>query len=173
VSNPSFDPYALLEALAQERFGYVVVGAFARVVQGSAETTHGLDIVPSMRDDSLRRLVRVLEDLEAAAKGKLLRPDQLVGAERLVLRTRAGELSVVPVPWGTRGYDDLRIRANRENLGRGLRPAIASVVDLARMLEASPRTDDLERLQRLQRMMELERRLARDRRLQRGLGIER
>jgi hypothetical protein len=126
-----------------------------------------------MRDDSLRRLVRVLEDLGATAEGKPLQADQLGGAERLVLATRAGELSVVAAPWGTRGYDDLRIRASRENLGRGLRPAIASVVDLARMLEASPRTVDVERLRRLQRMMELERRLDRDRRLQRGLRVQR
>ena len=32
-----------------------------------------------------------------------------------------GRLTIVPRPWGTRGYDDFRIRANRENLGRGLR----------------------------------------------------
>jgi hypothetical protein len=71
-------------------------------------------------------------------------------------------------PWGTRGYDDFRIRANRENLGRGLRLQIASTVDLVRMLEASTRARDAERLHRLRRMMELERRTRR-----RGLYIER
>jgi hypothetical protein len=171
--QPPFDPYALLEALDAERFGYVIVGGFARVVHGSAETTQGLDIVPSMRQDSLRRLGRVLDDLHARVKGKAVELEQLTGAERVTLNTRGGELNVVPAPWGTRGYDDLRIRANRENLGSGLRPAIASVVDLVRMLEASPRTEDVERLHRLQRMMELERQLVRDRRLHRGLSIER
>jgi hypothetical protein len=43
-------------------------------------------------------------------------------------------------PWGTRGYDDLRIRAFRENLGRGARPQVASQVDCVRMLEASERS---------------------------------
>jgi hypothetical protein len=173
TEQPPFDPYALLETLDAERFGYVIVGGFARVVHGSAETTQGLDIVPSMREDSLRRLGRVLDDLHARGKGKAVELEQLTVAERVTLRTRAGELSVVPAPWGTRGYDDLRIRANRENLGRGLRPAIASVVDLVRMLEASPRPEDVERLHRLQRLMELERQLVRDRRLHRGLSIER
>jgi len=39
-----FDPYALLEALERHRVGYVVIGGFARVVQGSGELTRGLDI---------------------------------------------------------------------------------------------------------------------------------
>jgi hypothetical protein len=169
-----FDPYALFEALGTERLGYVVIGAFARVVQGSAETTGGLDIAPSLREENLRRLGRVLDDLDAkTADGKPVRPDQLASTERTRLQTRAGELSVVPAPWGTRGYDDLRIRVNRENLGRGMCIPIASVVDLARMLEASPRPEDVVRLHRLQRMLDVERQLVRERRLSRGLGIER
>ena len=81
---------------------------------------------------------------------------------------------MVPTPWGTRGYDDLRIRANRENLGQAVRPSIASVVDLTRMLEASRRPEDAERLHRLRRMMELEHELTRSHRLSRGLdrGID-
>ncbi len=47
-----------------------------------------------------------------------------------------GELNVVSQPAGTRGYHDLRRAATREYLGRGLRPSIASTVDLARMLGA-------------------------------------
>lgn len=169
-----FDPYALFEALATERLSYVVIGGFARVVHGSAETTRGLDIAPSLRDENLRRLGRVLDELEAtAADGKPVGPEQLASTERTGLQTRAGELIVVPTPWGTRGYDDLRIRANRENLGRGIRIPIASVVDLARMLDASPRPEDIARLHRLQRMLDVERQLVRERRLSRGLSIER
>jgi hypothetical protein len=174
MSPEPFDPYALFEALSGERLGYVVIGAFARVVHGSAETTRGLDIAPSMRDENLRRLGRILDDLGAkTADGKPVRPEQLPAAERTRLETRAGELSIVPTPWGTRGYDDLRIRTNRENLGRGIRAPIASVVDLARMLDASPRSEDVVRLHRLQRMLDVERQLVRDRRLSRGLSIER
>lgn len=174
MSAQPFDPYALFEALATERLSYVVVGGFARVVHGSAETTRGLDIAPSLRDENLRRLGRVLDDLEAkTADGKPVRPEQLASTERTRLQTRAGEFSIVPAPWGTRGYDDLRIRTNRENLGRGIRIPIASVVDLARMLDASPRPEDIARLQRLQRMLDVERRLVRERRLSRGLSIER
>ncbi len=161
--QPAFDPHALLAALDRERVSYVVVGGFARVVNGSGETTRGLDIVPSLREENLRRLARVLEQLEASVNA-----DQLGSAEPVTASTRAGELRIVPTPWGTRGYDDLRRRAGRENLGRGLRPAVASVVDCVRMLEASDREVDSDRLLRIRGMMELERELVPER----GFGID-
>jgi hypothetical protein len=163
TKQPPFDPYALLAALDRERVSYVVVGGFARVVNGSGETTRGLDIVPSLREENLRRLARALEQLEAPVNA-----DQLASAKPVTASTRAGELRIVPTPWGTRGYDDLRRRADRENLGRGLRPAVASAVDCVRMLEASEREVDADRLLRLRRMMELERQLVPER----GFGIE-
>jgi transcriptional regulator with XRE-family HTH domain len=163
-----FDPYALFEALERHRVGYVVIGALARVIHGSSEVTRGLDIVPSLREDNLRYLAGALEDL-SAPRAAAIQSAELAEGEPLTIGTSAGRLRVVPKPWGTRGYDDFRIRSNRENLGRGLRPKIAATVDLVRMLEASTRPRDVERLQRLRRLMELER--VRTRR--RGLSIER
>jgi hypothetical protein len=167
VSRPAvFDPYALFEALDRERISYVVVGGFARVVHGSAETTDGLDIVPSLREENLRRLERALDELDARGPGRSPVDAESLGASDAVpARTRAGELRIVPAPWGTRGYDDLRIRASRENLGRGARPQVASLVDCVRMLEASDRARDAERLLRLRRMMDLERQRVPHRRL--------
>jgi hypothetical protein len=165
-----FDPYALFEALERHRVGYVVIGGFARVVHGSGELTRGLDIVPSLREDNLRHLANALEDVSATrAAIEALRTGELAEEAPMNIATSVGRLRVVPRPWGTRGYDAFRIRANRENLGRGLRPQIASTVDLVRMLEASTRPRDVERLHRLRRMMELERRRTR----RRGLYIER
>jgi len=163
--QPPFDPYAIFAALERERVAYVVIGGFARIVHGSAETSDGLDLVPSLREENLRRLGRALEELEAPQPDL---PERLPGSEPLTTRTRAGELRLVPEPWGTRGYDDLRIRAFRENLGRGARPQVASLVDCVRMLEASERKPDAERLLRLRRLMELERQLVPER----GLGID-
>ena len=151
MSKPgAFDPYALFEALERERISYVVVGGFARVVHGSGETTRGLDIVPSLREENLRRVARALDALGATGvDGKPIQANMLASANPSTARARAGELTVVPTPWGTRGYDDLRIRASRENLGRGVRPAVASMVDCVRMLGESDRDIDAERLQRL------------------------
>ena len=166
--EPPFDPYALFAALDSHRIAYVVIGGFARVVHGSAEITDGLDIAPSLHPENLRRLGRVLDEL-GVDEPKLA--PQLEAREPVTLQTPAGELQLVPEPWGTRGYDDLRIRANRDNLGQGFRPAVASVVDCVRMLDASEREPDVERLVRLRRMMELERELVPSRGLSREIDF--
>lgn len=160
----TFDPYALFEALERHRVSYVVIGAFARVVHGSGERTSGLDIAPSLREENLRRLGQALSE-----RGTQVDAAGFASSDRAEIRTDVGEVGVSPTPWGTRGYDDLRIRAFRENLGRGLRPQVASLADCVRMLAASSRDIDAERLQRLRRLIELERQLVPHRRL----GIER
>ena len=151
-----FDPYELLGALQARNVNFVVIGAFARVVHGTRELTDGIDITPSMREENLVRLEQALGDLDARrADGEAL---DLRNLEKPVVEveTRAGELKLVPEPAGTRGYDDLRRRADREPLGRGLRPQVASTDDLARMLGALDREQDVERLLRLRRLMNLE-----------------
>jgi len=164
-----FGPYELLGALQAQGVSFVVIGAFARVVRGTRELTDGIDITPSMREDNLDRLEAALDDLDARrADGKALDLRNLRGPV-VELETRAGELKLVPEPAGTRGYDDLRRRADREPLGRGLRPQIASTDDLARMLGALDRDQDIERLLRLRRLMNLEHQLN----SQLGRGIER
>lgn len=164
-----FDPYELLAALQREEASFVVVGAFARVIQGTGEVTEGLDVTPSLRGDNLARLEKTLVDLDARrADGQPLDLRNL-SEPTLELETRAGRLTLAPEPAGTRGYDDLRRRASREPLGRGLRPQVASPADLARMLGALDREDQIETLLRLRRLMELERRLT----LDRSLAIER
>src|SRR6266508_2884672 len=144
-----FDPYANLTALERRRVTYVLIGGFARIIQGTEELTHGLDLVPSLRAENLRRLGLALE--RDVARQPVLE-----------LRTGGGELTVVPEPVGTRGgYDDLRRAATREPIGRGLRPRVASIGDLARMLAALGREQDLAPLQQLRMLAELERSLIR------------
>jgi hypothetical protein len=132
------------------------------VIQGAEELTEDVDIVPSTRAENLRRLDQALRDLNArTADGKepaladALPDDQPV----LELSTDRGELKIVPRPAGTRGYDDLRRAASREPLGRGVRPSVASVNDLARMLAALGRETDEPKLRALHRLAELERQL--------------
>ena len=168
AKQPRFDPYAILTALERQRITYVLIGGFARVIQGTEELTQGLDLTPSTRGENLRRLAMALDDLDARLpNGK--RPElgrDLARGPVLELRTGAGELKIVPEPAGTRGgYDDLRRAATREPIGRGLRPRVASIGDLARMLAALGREQDLPPLQQLRTLAELERSLIR--------GIER
>ncbi|MDQ3380420.1 MAG: hypothetical protein M3546_08860 [Actinomycetota bacterium] len=169
IRNDPFDPYALLQAFERQRVGYIVIGGLGRVIHGSDEVTDGMDIVPSTREENLRRLGLALEELNARrpdGKAPVLERD-LVGRGVLELTTEAGELKIVPEPAGTRGYDDLRRRAERQPLGQGLRPSVASVDDHARMLAALGREQDREPLMTIQRVIELEHQLGR------GLSIER
>jgi hypothetical protein len=165
------DPYELLGALQGRNVNFVVIGAFARVVRGTRELTNGIDITPSLREENLVRLEQALEDVDARrADGQPLDLRKL--EEPVVeLETRAGALKLVPEPAGTRGYDDLRRRADREPLGRGLRPQIASTDDLARMLGALDPDQVVERLLRLRRLMNLEHSLGHELGRSRGIGI--
>ena len=52
-TSPRFDPYGILHALDRHRVKYVLIGGFARVLQGTEEITRGIDIVPSTRTDNL------------------------------------------------------------------------------------------------------------------------
>ena len=163
-----FDPYALLQALDRQRVTYVLVGGFARIVQGTEEMTYGLDITPSLREQNLERLDQALREVGATrSDGRefSLDPKTLAAQPVHEFQTRYGELKLVPEPAGTRGYDDLRRAANREPLGRGVRPSVASIGDLARMVSALGDEERLPQLMQLRRLVELER--ARERVLQR------
>lgn len=153
-----FDPYAILEALERERVTYVLIGGLARVIEGSDEVTRGVDLTPSTRPENLRRLELALRSLDAHPKdGRALSLDELATTPMLALDTDHGEINLVPVPEGTRGYDDLRRAVRREPIGRGLRVPVASPGDLVRMLSALGREQDVLRIETMQRVVERDR----------------
>jgi hypothetical protein len=156
--TPGFDPRGLLAALDRQRVAYIVVGAFARVVQGADEITRGIDIVPSTREENLRRLDAALTELDARrADGREPALASAGELEQVVeLTTDRGELKIVPKPVGTGGYEDLHRAATREHIGQGLRPEVASLGDLSRMLAALGREDDMPNLLDMRRLAELE-----------------
>lgn len=159
MAEPTLDPYKLLAALERRRVTYIVVGSLARIVHGADEMTNGVDVVPAMREENLRRLGEALDDLSARRRdgGALDLDEDTLGREPVVdLVTDCGELKIVPTPEGTRGFDDLRRAAGREYIGKGLRPTFASTGDLARMLSAMAREQDIPRLMQMRRLMELE-----------------
>lgn len=151
----TFDPIGLLQTLDHHGVSYIVIGAFGRVVQGADEITRGIDIVPSTREENLRRLDAALQEC-SARRPDGTEPDLTKLGPLLEFATDRGELKVVPEPAGTRGYDDLRRAATREPLGQGVRPAVASVGDLSRMLSALGREDDLRKILAMRRLAELE-----------------
>ncbi len=152
-SHSRFDPYAILSALERARARYILIGAFARIVQGADETTASIDLAPSARGDNLRRVALALGELDAqptATESDLRAPS----AE---FRTPVGTVTIETEPAGTRGgYDDLRRAATREPIGKGLRVSVASIGDLARMLAAVGRETELPKLTALRRLQKFE-----------------
>jgi hypothetical protein len=159
ASTGKFDPYGALQALDRHDVSYIVIGAFARVLQGTEEITRSMDIVPSTREDNLRKLDAALREMNASeAEGRTIDVDAASSEGQVLhLTTDFGEMKIVPIPEGTRGYDDLRRGANREPLGRGVRPAVASIGDLARMASAYDRERYLPQVMQLRRLTALER----------------
>ncbi len=162
ATEPQFDPYAVLTALERQRVRYVVIGGFARIVRGADELTDGLDVIPSTKNENIRRLAHALDDVDARHRtGRNVALARDLDGPVVELETRAGKLKIVPEPAGTRGYDDLRRAATREPIGKGLRPSVASIGDLARMAAALGREQDRQPLQQLRALAELERGLHR------------
>jgi hypothetical protein len=149
IEQGPFDPYAILGALERHQVAYVLIGGLARVLHGSDEVTHGVDITPAIRPSNFQRLRAALEDLDVAVADSLEAP--------IALATSAGELKLIPEPAGTSGYPDLRRRSERQPIGQGLRPPVAAPGELVRMLEAFGREDDLPKLHALHRVIELDR----------------
>jgi hypothetical protein len=180
-----FDPRGLLAALDRNYVSYVLIGGLARVIRGTDELTHGVDVCPSLRPENLGQLGKALEEVEArrADRRRLSLDGETLARERVIrLRTKMGELKLVPEPAGTRrGFDDLRRGATREHIGAGLRPRVASVADLARMSAALAHERKHERGREVERLRELEIERSRELRrimeaevgLQRTLGISR
>ncbi len=154
-----FHPLTLLAALEQRRVSYVVIGELAEVLQGSRGMADTTEIVPALRPDNIERLRRALREVGTpdAAVDTLSDTRIVEGSERISVETPAGELVVTPAPEGTRGWDDLRRGANREPLGRGVRPPIAGIDDLVRMNELANTPDRADRARTLRRMIDLNR----------------
>src|SRR3954447_23502184 len=168
-AKPFFDPITVVQTLDQHGVTYIIIGALGRVIHGTGELTSGIDIVPAMAEKNLRRLRLALEDLHARRpNGNLSDFEKDVRDKPLLeLQTDAGEVKIVAEPAGTRGYRTLRSRANRESLGRGVRPSVASIDDHEIMLAVLNREQDLEALRTLSRLIELDYQRRRPRRTQR------
>lgn len=92
-----FDPLGLLAALQRRHVSFIVIGAFARVIQGTDELTRSVDITPWMRPTTLNNLELALADLNAhRTDGKSLTLD--TDEPVLELQTDCGQLKIVPRP---------------------------------------------------------------------------
>jgi hypothetical protein len=132
----------ILRVLDRNRVDFVVVGSAAAVLLGAGYSTEGLDIVPSLSDENLERLLAALAEIDATyldVAGREIRPDLArLRANRLnLLKTRFGRLDVLRSIEPDRDFEQLAQRAAAlEVEGLSVR-----TVDLETLIDAKERAD--------------------------------
>jgi predicted nucleotidyltransferase len=143
---------------------FVVIGGIAAVLHGSPSTTYDLDVCYATDPGNLAALAEVLSELDVHLRGiddeVPFSPDgeTLRRVELLTLATRFGELDLLSNPVGSPGYEMLRRRAERFDLG-GFSVLVASIDDLIAMKIAAGRSKDLAAAEELEAIKDLRARL--------------
>ena len=165
-----YSPDEILEVLERHQVLYVVIGGLAAELRGSPYVTRDVDVTPARTRENFTKLAAALRELDA----KLRIPDM---EEPLAIPldersfeqgttwtfvTRHGYLDIALLPDGTRGYDDLRRSATREQLTESLTIFVASLADVIRSKEAAGREKDRAVLPILRQVLERTRRKERD-----------
>jgi hypothetical protein len=171
-----YQPDKILEVLERHGVLYVVIGGLAAELRGSPYVTRDVDITPARTRENLTKLAAALRELNA----KLRVPDMEEPLEMPLdgrsfeqgttwtFVTKSGYLDIALLPDGTRGYDDLRRSATKEQLTGTLTIMVAALADVIRSKEAAGREKDRAVLPILRQVLE------RSRKKERGdRGMER
>jgi hypothetical protein len=137
VSEPKY--HEILLRLADAGVEVIVVGMAAAVIQGAPTMTWDLDVVHHRTPDNVERLLSVLDDIDAVARGdsRRLRPNasHLLGPGHILLETRFGDFDCLGAIDGSRSYEDLLESSVALDLdGRLLR-----VIELGELLQIKRR----------------------------------
>jgi len=102
----------LLQLLVEGRVDFVIVGGVAAVLEGAPVSTFDLDVVYSLQESNLNRLVEVLTDLKAIyvdPAGREIPPnvERLRGGGHHLLRSRYGRLDVLGSVGDELAFEDL------------------------------------------------------------------
>ena len=157
-----YRPDELLGVLERHRVRYVVIGGLAAELRGSPYITRDVDVTPSRDRANLRRLAAALRELNATLRvpgveGPVEFPldeHSFTWETTWTFNTDHGYLDLAFLPDGTRGYDDLRRDATREQLTENLQVDVASLADVIRSKEAAGREKDRAVLPILRQVLE-------------------
>jgi hypothetical protein len=156
-----FSPQDVFAVLERHRVRYVLIGGLAAVLHGAPHITTDADIVPEFGRENLDRLSAALDELNARVRvaGE---PDgipfdhsgeSLARMQTWNLVTDRGNVDIVFVPSGTRGYDDLA-RDSQPMVIRSMKVPVSSLADVIRSKEAAGREKDRLVLPVLRRILE-------------------
>lgn len=143
LCRDGFDPMPILAALAQAGVHSVLIGRAAGALHGSPllVSPPELVVVPAEDAQNEQALEAAMRALEAEA-APLDDPYAGLHAIERWLVPDGGQVAMVRRPAGTRGYADLRRDAVAIAVGDDVTALVASLIDLIRIAEASPRPDD-------------------------------
>jgi len=164
-----YRPDDLLKVLERHGVRYVVIGGLAAELRGSPYITRDVDVTPSRDRANLRRLAAALRELNATLRvpgvdGPVEFPldeHSFTWGTTWTFVTDHGYLDIALLPDGTRGYDDLRRSATREQLTDDLQVDVASLADVIRSKEAAGREKDRAVLPILRQVLERSRSIER------------
>jgi hypothetical protein len=157
-----YRPDEILEVLERHGVLYVVIGGLAAELRGSPYVTRDVDVTPARTRENFTKLAAALRELEA----KLRIPDveeplEVPLDERSfdqgttwTFVTKHGYLDIALLPDGTRGYEDLRRSATREQLTDKVTILVAALADVIRSKEAAGREKDRAVLPILRQVLE-------------------
>jgi hypothetical protein len=140
------DSAEILRRLAARDVEAIVVGMAAAILQGVPSTTRDLDIVHRRTHENVSRLLEVLSDIDAVARGdpRRIRPglSHLIGPGHILTETRFGDLDCLGAIDGDRTYDDLVATTTLiEFEGRALR--VLTLEELIEIKRRAGRPKDL------------------------------
>ena len=165
-----YRPDEILEVLERHRVLYVVIGELAAELRGSPYVTRDVDVTPARTRENFTRLAAALRELDATPRI----PDREESLEvpldersfepgtTWAYVTKHGYLDIAPLPDGTRGYDDLRRSATKEQLTDTVAIFVAALADVIRSKEAAGRERDRAVLPILRQVLERSRKQERD-----------
>ncbi len=142
--EPKFDE--ILIRLADQGVDVIVVGMAAAVIQGVPASTWDLDVVHRRTPENVERLLSVLADVGAVARGdpRRLEPNatHLIGPGHVLMETRFGDFDCLGAIDGGRNYDDLfRASISVDFDGRELR--LLSLSEILAIKKRAGRPKDL------------------------------
>lgn len=148
MSEVAFDPQSVLDALAEGKVRFVVIGGLAASLHGSPSITNDLDICYARDEVNLERLAAALTVAGAHLRGApdevpfLLDAKTLAAGDHFTFITRFGGVDCLGTPAGSDGFDALN--ANAVEMVIDLLPIkVASIDDLIKMKLAAGRPKDL------------------------------
>ena len=148
----------LFRALERAGVVHVVVGGVAAILEGVPITTLDLDIVCRLDDDNLRRLVGLLEELEAQYRdpaGREILPtlDRLRSNKVNLLETKLGPLDVMQSIGDSWEWSDLVDRSHLLRVG-DLEVRVLELPSIIASKELADREKDRAMLPVLRRTLE-------------------